>query len=251
MRQLSTLLALILTVLAVAACGQPTPGPAGAQGPPGPEGTQGPPGPAGAQGPAGPAGAQGPQGVAGAQGPQGPAGPPGPTGPSGPKGDPGTGSALRVVTGTGAVQCCALAARPMVPNAPPRTPLSRAYACEGDWVAAKSGDARALRHASALQPGSERARHLVGLAVGHPLAHADEGGALVILGKAFFEHRDERSVSGWVELRRDPRRVMLEPDALYGSPSMSAWVKSRPIRRNKSCPLYPQKHIQECGWNVC
>jgi hypothetical protein len=54
----------IITTLAVAGCGQPTPGPQGQAGPPGP---------------------------AGAQGPQGPAGPPGP------KGDPGQG--LRVVTG--------------------------------------------------------------------------------------------------------------------------------------------------------
>src|SRR5262249_62351986 len=73
-----------------AGCGQPTPGPAGAQGPAGAAGAQGP------QGPAGPAGAQGAQG---AQGPTGPAGPPGP------KGDPGPAPALRVVTGTGTVQC--------------------------------------------------------------------------------------------------------------------------------------------------
>jgi len=77
----------IIMMLAVAGCGQPTPGPAGAQGPAGPAGAQGP------QGPAGPAGAQGPQG------PAGPAGPPGP------KGDTGPATALRAVTGTGTVRC--------------------------------------------------------------------------------------------------------------------------------------------------
>jgi len=65
----------IVMMIAVAGCGQPTPGPAGAQGP---------------------------AGAAGAQGPQGPAGP---AGPPGPKGDPGPAPALRVVTGTGTVQC--------------------------------------------------------------------------------------------------------------------------------------------------
>jgi hypothetical protein len=63
---------IIITMLTLAGCGQPTPGP---------------------QGPAGP---QGPQGLAGA---------PGPAGPPGPKGDPGTGSALRAVTGTDTVRC--------------------------------------------------------------------------------------------------------------------------------------------------
>ena len=83
MRQLFSLFG-IIAALAVTGCGQPTPGPAGAQGP------------------AGPTGAQGPAGQTGAQGPQGPAGPPGPPGP---KGDSGQASALRVVTGTGTVRC--------------------------------------------------------------------------------------------------------------------------------------------------
>jgi hypothetical protein len=71
MRQLSAFI-IIISMLALAGCGQPTPGP---------------------------------QGPAGAQGPQGPAGGPGPAGPPGPKGDPGTASALRVVTGTDTVRC--------------------------------------------------------------------------------------------------------------------------------------------------
>ena len=62
----------VLTLLSVAGCGQPTPGPQGQAGPPGP------------QGPAGPAGAQGPQG---------------PAGPPGPKGDPGSAQGLRMVSG--------------------------------------------------------------------------------------------------------------------------------------------------------
>lgn len=65
----------ILTMLAVAGCGKPEPGP---------------------QGPAGPAGAQGPQGLAG---------PSGPAGPQGPKGDAGPASSLRVVTSTDTVSC--------------------------------------------------------------------------------------------------------------------------------------------------
>jgi Collagen triple helix repeat (20 copies) len=93
MRLLLSFFAIIM-MLAVAGCGQPTPGPAGAQGPAGAPGPQGPAGPAGAQGP------QGPAGTAGAPGPQGPAGP---AGPPGPKGDPAP--ALRVVTGTGTVRC--------------------------------------------------------------------------------------------------------------------------------------------------
>jgi Collagen triple helix repeat (20 copies) len=95
MRLLLSFFAIIM-MLAVAGCGQPTPGPAGAQGPAGAPGPQGPAGPAGAQGP------QGPAGTAGAPGPQGPAGP---AGPPGPKGDPGAAPALRVVTGTGTVRC--------------------------------------------------------------------------------------------------------------------------------------------------
>src|ERR1700751_2726644 len=83
----------IVMMIAVAGCGQPTPGPAGAQGPAGPAGAQGP------QGPAGPAGAQGPQGLAG---PPGSAGPPGPPGP---KGDPAPALPLRLVTGTDTVRC--------------------------------------------------------------------------------------------------------------------------------------------------
>jgi hypothetical protein len=67
MRQLIKISA-VLTTLAVAGCGQPTPGP---QGPAGPTGVQGPAGPAGSAGPAGP---PGPQGDAGPPGPQGPAG---------------------------------------------------------------------------------------------------------------------------------------------------------------------------------
>jgi hypothetical protein len=79
MRQLSAFFVIIIiSMLALAGCGQPTPGP---------------------QGPAGP------QGSAGPQGPQGPAGAPGPAGPPGPKGDPGTASALRVVIGTDTVRC--------------------------------------------------------------------------------------------------------------------------------------------------
>jgi hypothetical protein len=94
----------IVMMLAVAGCGQPTPGPAGPQGPAGPPGAQGPQGPAGSAGAQGP---QGPAGTAGAQGPQGPAGPAGPPGAkgdAGSKGDPGP-TALRVVTGTGTVRC--------------------------------------------------------------------------------------------------------------------------------------------------
>ena len=69
MRQLMSISA-IITTLAVAGCGQPTPGP---------------------QGPAGPAGAQGPQG---------------PAGPPGPKGEPGPVQGLRMVTGPeNAVRC--------------------------------------------------------------------------------------------------------------------------------------------------
>lgn len=93
MRLLLSFFAIIM-MLAVAGCGQPTPGPAGAQGPAGPTGAPGPQGPAGGQGPPGPAG------TAGAPGPQGPAGP---AGPPGPKGDPAP--ALWVVTGTGTVKC--------------------------------------------------------------------------------------------------------------------------------------------------
>jgi hypothetical protein len=77
MRQLVNCFA-VLTMLAVAGCGQPVPGP---------------------QGPAGPAG------PAGAQGQQGPAGSPGPAGPQGPKGDAGAAPSLRVVTGTDTVSC--------------------------------------------------------------------------------------------------------------------------------------------------
>ena len=113
MRHISSLLA-ITTLLAVAGCGQPTPGP---QGPPGPQGMQGSAGPAGPKGDPGPAGPPGPKGDAGPAGPAGPkgdagpAGPPGakgdagPPGPPGPKGDAGPAPALRVVTGTGSVQC--------------------------------------------------------------------------------------------------------------------------------------------------
>jgi hypothetical protein len=83
MRQLLNCFA-ILTILAVAGCGKPEPGP---------------------QGPAGPAGAQGPQGPAGSAGAQGPQGPSGPPGPQGLKGDPGSASSLRLVTGTDTVRC--------------------------------------------------------------------------------------------------------------------------------------------------
>ena len=78
MRQFSGFFAIIVMMLAVAGCGQPTPGPAGATGPAGPSG---------------------------ARGPQGPAGPPGPAGAAGPKGDPAPAAALRAVTGTGTVRC--------------------------------------------------------------------------------------------------------------------------------------------------
>lgn len=71
MRQLLSISA-IITTLAVAGCGQPTPGPQGQAGPPGPQGPAGPPG---------------------AQGQQGPAGPPGP------KGEAGSAQGLRMVTG--------------------------------------------------------------------------------------------------------------------------------------------------------
>src|SRR5690349_10630612 len=80
----------ITTVFAVAGCGQPAPGP---QGPPGPAGTQGAAGPAGPQGPAGPIG------------PQGPAGPAGPAGAPGPQGIAGPALGIRIVTGTGNIQC--------------------------------------------------------------------------------------------------------------------------------------------------
>ena len=139
--RLSFSFAAILTVLIVAGCGQPKPGPQGPPGPSGeigpagpvgtggPQGAQGPQGPVGPQGaagergeagppgPQGPVGPQGPQGEAGAQGPagpagqrgeagsQGPAGPPGPAGPAGPKGDSGPAPPLRVVTGTDAAHC--------------------------------------------------------------------------------------------------------------------------------------------------
>lgn len=83
----------ILTLLVVAGCGQPAPGPQG------PAGAQGPAGPIGVQG------AQGPAGPTGVQGAQGPAGPAGPAGPPGPKGDPGPAPIMRLVTGTDTVRC--------------------------------------------------------------------------------------------------------------------------------------------------
>ena len=134
----------MLTVLGVAGCGQPTPGPQGprrgppgAAGPAGPVGPAGPQGAEGPQGPTGPQGAagqgergeggapglqgqvgpQGPQGEPGAQGPTGPAGARGEAGPQGPwvrparagepgpQADPGSAATLRVVTGTGSVSC--------------------------------------------------------------------------------------------------------------------------------------------------
>src|SRR5262249_1058265 len=69
--------AAIPTVLIVAGCGQPKPGP---QGPPGPSAEIGAAGPIG---PGGPQGAQGPQGAAGERGEAGPPGPQGPVGPQG------------------------------------------------------------------------------------------------------------------------------------------------------------------------
>ena len=127
MRQLLNCFA-ILTILAVAGCGKPEPGP---------------------QGPAGPAGAQGPQGPAGSAGAQGPQGPSGPPGPQGPKGDPGSASSLRLVTGTDTVRCrtmrpwfrwCVRAARPTGPNVPHQAPQSQAYACANDWRAFRAAE---------------------------------------------------------------------------------------------------------------
>ena len=76
----------VATAFALAACGEPKPGP------------QGP------QGTAGPAGPPGPQGTAGAQGPAGPAGPKGDAGPPGPRGDAAA-PPVRAVSGTETVAC--------------------------------------------------------------------------------------------------------------------------------------------------
>jgi len=94
----------VATAFALAACGEPKPGPQGPQGTAGPPGPQGP---AGEQGPAGPAGAKGEagaQGTAGAQGPAGPAGPKGDAGPPGPRGDAAA-PPVRAVSGTETVAC--------------------------------------------------------------------------------------------------------------------------------------------------
>jgi hypothetical protein len=89
MRTFLSLLPIVLA-LNLAGCGEAKVGPPG---PPGPPGPQGPTGPVGR---AGPPGDRGDPGAAGAVGPQGPAGP---------KGDPGSGIAIRVVTGTDKIDC--------------------------------------------------------------------------------------------------------------------------------------------------
>ncbi len=77
----------IIGALALAGCGQPTPGPQGPQGPAGSKGEAGPAGPAGPPGPAGPKGEAGP------------------AGPAGPKGEAGLPATFHVVRGTGSVNC--------------------------------------------------------------------------------------------------------------------------------------------------
>ena len=82
MRNWSSVL-VVAMAFALAACGDPKPGPQG------PQGTTGPPGP---------------QGPAGEQGPAGPAGPKGDAGPPGPRGDAAA-PPVRAVSGTETVAC--------------------------------------------------------------------------------------------------------------------------------------------------
>lgn len=107
MRRIAGSLAL-LTLLSLAACGEPktgAQGPAGPQGAQGPQGAVGPQGPQGAAGPTGPAGPKGEAGPAGAVGPTGAVGPAGAKGDTGPAGPAASGPVLRVVTGTDSVAC--------------------------------------------------------------------------------------------------------------------------------------------------
>ena len=81
-------------------------------------------------------------------------------------------------------------------------------------------DARALLETLALQIGGKRHRHLVEIAVGDRLVHADERLAVRELGEAFFQQFDQRRVLGDIDIGGHAGRILLEPDALHGvSPS--------------------------------
>ena len=80
-------------------------------------------------------------------------------------------------------------------------------------------DARALLQPLALQVSGERVRHLVEIAIGDRLVHADESLAAGELGEALLEQLDQRGILGGVDIGRHAGRILLEPDSLHGLPS--------------------------------
>jgi len=102
-------------------------------------------------------------------------------------------------------------------------------------------DAGALLQALALQIGRERLRHLVEIAIGDRLVHADEGLAVAEFGEAFFQQLDQRWVLGHIDIGGHAGRILLEPDALHHiSPSMLCFAEVLGKARPKGKAVLPQ-----------
>ncbi len=78
--------------------------------------------------------------------------------------------------------------------------------------------ARPLLEATALQPGGERLGERVDLTKAERLVHADIGLGIAVLGEALLEERHEAGIDGRVDVRRDARRIVLEPEPLHAFP---------------------------------
>ncbi len=78
-----------------------------------------------------------------------------------------------------------------------------------------NGHAVAARQALALQVGAHRLGHLVELAVGQLLVHADVRAAILVFGEAFLKQRHQRGVLRRVDLGRYAGWVVLEPNLVH------------------------------------
>ncbi len=77
------------------------------------------------------------------------------------------------------------------------------------------GHAVTRGQAAGLQVGREGTRMVVDLAEGEGPAHEQVGLLVLVLAEALFQQRHQRGVEIGLDLGRDPRRVMLQPDLLH------------------------------------
>ena len=114
------------------------------------------------------------------------------------------------------------------------------------YVRHHHGDAGAALQAAALQPGSERLRGGVELAVAERLAHADAARARGVALEALLEQCRQRGIGRRVDVGGDARRIMPQPNPFhegFPAPAGEAGDLRREDRANRGSAQEPQDRV--------